>query len=91
MNFLFAFFFGCFHSRTTFPMTLPKRGTYVACLDCGEEIAYDWDQMQPDRSAPVASAIRDWWNALTLKKLGQIAMTVSVFVIAIVFILAGWA
>jgi hypothetical protein len=47
--------FGCQHRRTTFPLT-PKRrsgataasrfGTYVACLDCGEELAYDWQEMR---------------------------------------------
>jgi len=52
-------FFGCQHRRTTFPLT-PKRkgvasryGTYVACLDCGEELAYDWDEMRV--GAPVPS------------------------------------
>jgi hypothetical protein len=48
-------FFGCGHQRTTFPIT-PKRnsasgpatrpGTYVACLDCGQELAYDWKSMR---------------------------------------------
>lgn len=48
-------FFGCSHRRTTFPLT-PSRsagapgairtGTYVVCLDCGKEFAYDWDEMR---------------------------------------------
>jgi hypothetical protein len=48
-------FFGCRHQRTTFPFT-PKRdaamlsaapsNTYVACLDCGQELSYDWHSMQ---------------------------------------------
>ena len=48
--------FGCWHSRYSFPMTArggPRRnqpasrlGTYVVCLDCGREFAYDWQQMR---------------------------------------------
>jgi hypothetical protein len=50
--------FGCSHRRTTFPLTPgrtsaayrtsagPKNGTYVVCLDCGREFAYDWNRMQ---------------------------------------------
>jgi hypothetical protein len=54
-RFLYAFFFGCFHTRTTFPMTVtthsPHDGeshqrTYVACLNCGEELAYNWQKMR---------------------------------------------
>ena len=54
---MFNSFFGCGHQRTTFPIT-PRRkyvgsqavtasqtGTYVACLDCGKEFAYDWKSM----------------------------------------------
>lgn len=54
-RFLHAFFFGCFHNRTTFPMTVtthsPHDGeahqrTYVTCLHCGEELAYNWQKMK---------------------------------------------
>ena len=48
--------FGCTHQNTTFPLTPLRHSrqavaegegrTYVACLDCGKEIAYDWDKMQ---------------------------------------------
>ena len=48
--------FGCRHARYSFPVTIrgAKRrpqaaaltGTYVACLDCGKEFAYDWQQMK---------------------------------------------
>jgi hypothetical protein len=33
-------------------------GTYVACLDCGKEFAYDWDQMKvlPESSRTVSEA-----------------------------------
>ena len=43
--------FACGHRRLTFPMTTGKgtgqpRRTYVACLDCGKEFAYDWSLMK---------------------------------------------
>ena len=55
--------FGCRHSRYSFPVTIrnaarrPKAamltGTYVTCLECGREFAYDWQEMKvitsPDR------------------------------------------
>jgi hypothetical protein len=51
-------FFGCSHHRTTFPQTPARKstgyaaagshriGTYVTCLDCGKELAYDWEEMR---------------------------------------------
>ncbi len=45
--------FGCTHRNYTFPRTAHgKRGeatnprTYVVCLECGKELAYDWEQMK---------------------------------------------
>lgn len=46
--------FGCSHRRTTFPITPARRagftnsskGTYVVCLDCGQEFAYNWTDMK---------------------------------------------
>jgi hypothetical protein len=48
--------FGCWHKRTSFPITSKRgqrrpaaameTGTYVVCLDCGKEFAYDWQKMQ---------------------------------------------
>ena len=50
--------FGCSHQRTTFPMTpgrknagpvvlgATRQGTYVVCLDCGKEFAYNWNEMR---------------------------------------------
>lgn len=48
--------FGCKHTRYSFPVTVRRAkrrppaamltGTYVACLDCGKEFAYDWQQMK---------------------------------------------
>ena len=52
--------FGCRHSRFSFPVTVRRTmrrpqaavltGTYVACLDCGKEFAYDWEDMKVIRS-----------------------------------------
>jgi hypothetical protein len=52
MTELIDVFFGCRHSRYSFPVTIrgtkPRpqagalTGTYVACLDCGREFPYDW-------------------------------------------------
>jgi ribosomal protein S26 len=49
--------FGCWHSRYSFPITVPRTsrnrvkaaqltGTYVVCLDCGKELSYDWKAMK---------------------------------------------
>jgi hypothetical protein len=53
---LFDAVFGCRHSRYSFPVTIrgsarrPQAGaltgTYVACLDCGREFPYDWQEMK---------------------------------------------
>ena len=53
---LYDTIFGCRHSRYSFPVTIrgaarrPKAaaltGTYVACLDCGKELPYDWTEMK---------------------------------------------
>lgn len=33
--------FGCAHARYSWPRA-SETGTYVACLDCGKEMPYDW-------------------------------------------------
>jgi hypothetical protein len=53
---LIDLFFGCRHSRYSFPVTVRRMarrpqagaltGTYVACLDCGREFPYDWQEMK---------------------------------------------
>jgi hypothetical protein len=55
---IFNSLFGCSHQRTTFPITPARRNaglsapaatrnnTYVVCLDCGKEFAYDWQSMR---------------------------------------------
>jgi len=65
--------FGCSHRRTTFPQTPARKGgayassatkrngTYVVCLDCGQEFAYDWTSMrvgQPVTSPAPAAEIQ---------------------------------
>ena len=53
---IFDALFGCLHSHYSFPITVKKgknrsraafpAGTYVVCLDCGKEFAYDWKSMR---------------------------------------------
>jgi hypothetical protein len=49
--------FGCWHGKFSFPITVRGEarrsrpaasltGTYVACLDCGKEFPYDWQEMK---------------------------------------------
>ena len=48
--------FGCWHLHYSFPITLKPgsrrnkaamlTGTYVVCLECGKEFAYDWQEMK---------------------------------------------
>jgi len=54
--------FGCSHKNFSFPIT--KRpgqrrtpaaaltGTYVACLDCGKEFPYNWQEMKVIEGKP---------------------------------------
>jgi predicted transcriptional regulator len=48
--------FGCSHQRTTFPMTAGRKKavsrTYVVCLDCGKEFAYNWADMRIGELVP---------------------------------------
>jgi hypothetical protein len=34
-------------------------GTYVVCLDCGKEFAYDWQEMRIVEEPSTATAVRD--------------------------------
>jgi len=48
--------FGCWHRNVSFPLSIKqgqprspstwRTGTYVVCLDCGKEFAYDWQDMR---------------------------------------------
>jgi hypothetical protein len=62
--------FGCWHARYSFPITVrpgsrrsgtnARTGTYVVCLDCGKEFAYDWQAMkivEPNRKEPARSLV----------------------------------
>ncbi|HZP22803.1 MAG TPA: hypothetical protein VFB04_05110 [Terriglobales bacterium] len=61
---LFDMVFGCSHKRCSFPITVRGKqrrspaasvtGTYVVCLDCGQEFAYDWNEMKIISSAGAA-------------------------------------
>jgi len=52
--------FGCSHKRFSFPITFrgARRrspaalltGTYVVCLNCGQEFPYDWNEMKMVRT-----------------------------------------
>ncbi|MGA7080467.1 MAG: hypothetical protein WBQ43_03335 [Terriglobales bacterium] len=58
--------FGCRHARYSFPITVrpgsnryskgQHPGTYVACLDCGKEFRYDWQEMKVVTSQARAAA-----------------------------------
>lgn len=51
---IFDALFGCWHKRLSFPITKRgqrpsaacETGTYVVCLGCGKEFAYDWQSMK---------------------------------------------
>ena len=59
--------FACKHRRTTFPFTPVKRkdaegreeppgATYVVCLECGKQFAYDWEKMQLGKPVDISEA-----------------------------------
>jgi hypothetical protein len=56
MNAIFQTLFGCHHRRLTRPITpvrkpgVPSGETYVVCLDCGRQFAYDWNHMRIEKS-----------------------------------------
>ena len=62
---LFEAIFGCRHSNYSFPITVRAgsrrnaaallTGTYVACLDCGRDLPYDWQDMKVITSNPSES------------------------------------
>lgn len=61
--------FGCTHKRCSFPITVRGKrrqsgaasvtGTYVVCLDCGQEFPYDWNKMKlvNGNAAPEAETV----------------------------------
>jgi predicted transcriptional regulator len=62
-------FFGCSHKHYSFPITTRPgqrrseaasvTGTYVVCLDCGKEFAYDWQEMKFVSSAHKPEGIEE--------------------------------
>src|SRR6266536_1895301 len=70
-NSLFQALFGCTHRKTTFPLTPVRRGattalpvgeprgqTYIACLECGKELLYNWESMRRIKSSPIAGPVQ---------------------------------
>ena len=64
--------FGCSHTNYSFPQTVKPgqhrsaaasvTGTYVVCLNCGKEFAYDWRTMkvvvpQPEATGRLADIL----------------------------------
>lgn len=58
--------FGCRHRNYTFPITSrqsplspaqSQTGTYVACLDCGQDLPYDWQRMKVVEKKDSAKAV----------------------------------
>ena len=61
INSLLDLMFGCSHKRTSFPFTPSQKskpaqagraGTYIVCLDCGQEFAYNWKEMRVGNPVP---------------------------------------
>jgi hypothetical protein len=58
--------FGCAHRHLTRPFTpmgeegVPRRETYIVCLDCTKQFAYDWKEMR------IGKAIDDSHDACVL-------------------------
>lgn len=58
--------FGCSHKKLSFPITVrgvrrrspaaSVTGTYVVCLECGQEFPYDWKEMRVLRGSSAAAA-----------------------------------
>jgi hypothetical protein len=66
--------FGCGHRHYSFPITIRSRarcqaasltGTYVVCMDCGQELSYDWNEMKVIHSA---AEKRDYVRSLATKQ-----------------------
>lgn len=75
--------FGCRHARYSFPITVrsgsrraqttQRPGTYVACLDCGKEFRYDWQEMkiagsQSQPTMAIGSQTREVAHSLVTKE-----------------------
>ena len=67
--------FGCAHRHTTFPLTPARKastsgsarmGTYVVCLDCGQEFRYNWKAMRMEE--PVVNRVITGASAATARE-----------------------
>ena len=66
---IFNALFGCSHKHCSFPITARPgqrrsqaaalTGTYVVCLDCGQEFAYDWQEMRLVTASQKAGQMAD--------------------------------
>ena len=63
MNWLLHFLSSCPHRRVTFPQTV-KRRTWVSCLECGREFAYNWSEMRVGAELKSTEPPRSWRNEL---------------------------
>jgi hypothetical protein len=74
--------FGCSHKHTTFPLTPARKastgssgsarmGTYVVCLDCGQEFRYNWKEMRMEE--PVMVRAIGGGSAATTKTLSPVS------------------
>ena len=55
--------FACKHRNYSWPLSRingQRVRTYVACLDCGKELLYDWDKMQVVRKKKSKRAAVAW-------------------------------
>lgn len=86
LNSLLGYMFGCSHRNTTFPLTpkhrvpgaatrsTPRQRAYVACLDCGKEFNYNWEEMRIEEGgfqAPAAGRVTKPESLLRLLRLGD--------------------
>jgi len=45
---LLSYLLRCRHHKTTWPHT-DRRGVYIACLECGARLTYNWREMRVER------------------------------------------
>lgn len=85
-NSLLQALFGCQHGNTTFPLTPIRRSrntsaltlespaqTYIACLDCGQELPYDWEKMQRVKTARLSRSISTFRRLATQRRLRSVS------------------
>jgi len=77
--------FRCPHKRLTRPLTpinkagVPDGDTYVVCLECGKQFAYDWNQMRMGKPVALSptEGVLDPAMPKTQKKMVRYAMVAS--------------